>query len=876
MWSQFSRRIPVSNSDPYELERLAEELEAREVSGKSSCDDGLELPVYVPLSHDNEYLSAETFDVEKFLLSRVYTSLPELRTELKDYLSSLKEELVRLINDDYEDFISLSTDLHGEKSRLERIKAPLSTLRQRVVIARKSLQDVQDAVQVKLEARAKLRDEKVLLHLLLKISESLSRLESLLLLQSEDTPEHPGLLSTHLAGAAGHSSTVKMQGSRGKHLSRVAMEYMQLLYHISKAHAEKCTYVDAIQERVDRVRSTLTSDLDHLFSATLLSVTGSDHGKIQGIERSKAVSELTECLRVYDNLGLWRAAEEIIRRTIVQPFIRKTVFQDALAVPISPIVPHIPVPSTAHVPTNTHVPHTPYTPYTAPLSMHNSSNGFPSATSFLDGYDDPLSKLYNQILRFIERDLSHVIEIAERLSSKVSTRSVESSGDEFGDRGTDGFDLMANVIWPEFGQAIMNELSSVVFAAGKPDEFVRRHASTQAFIRALEYLAPSRDSVHAMRSHPVFVTFNRRWQLPVYFQLRWKEIIGGVEDSLNAAITQPESLTSDSGHSMFLTAQAEVVWASITSCWSADIFIPDLAPRFWKLTLQLLSRYKTWLDATLISIESSSKLPAADKSLVGLPQSRASTPQSVHEISSENSLTDDLHLKQFATVLVDINTMNVRVLTLWRERISAALPEPTVKDDTYVAPEDVLRQQLSRLGQVSSLLSSQVVLILSRRACDALLPVRSIPSQFRAMSSKRAPTEPSYFISQILRPVRAFFGVGIPNSAGERLREAFLDCVAREVFDSVCQRYIQYLTAMRKTEESLRRLKKGKKTTFGIFQSSSSTKDEDRDEERIAVQMMLDVDALGQDAQTLGRGLQDIESYVQLVQMVQTDFGDES
>ncbi|KAI6121729.1 oligomeric golgi complex component, COG2-domain-containing protein [Pisolithus sp. B1] len=161
MRSQLFRRIPVSNSDPYELERLAEELEAREVSGKSSCSDGLELPVYVPLSHDNEYLSAETFDVEKFLLSRVYTSLPELRTELKDYLSSLKEELVRLINDDYEDFISLSTDLRGEKSRLERIKAPLSNLRQRVLIARKSLQGIQDTVQVKLEARAKLRDEKV-------------------------------------------------------------------------------------------------------------------------------------------------------------------------------------------------------------------------------------------------------------------------------------------------------------------------------------------------------------------------------------------------------------------------------------------------------------------------------------------------------------------------------------------------------------------------------------------------------------------------------------------------------------------------------------------------------------------------------------------
>lgn len=38
---------------------------------------------------------------------------------------------------------------------------------------------------------------------------------------------------------------------------------------------------------------------------------------------------------------------------------------------------------------------------------------------------------------------------------------------------------------------------------------------------------------------------------------------------------------------MFLTPQAESVWAAISSCWSAEIFIPDLAHRFWKLTLQV-------------------------------------------------------------------------------------------------------------------------------------------------------------------------------------------------------------------------------------------------------------------------------------------------
>ena len=35
------------------------------------------------------------------------------------------------------------------------------------------------------------------------------------------------------------------------------------------------------------------------------------------------------------------------------------------------------------------------------------------------------------------------------------------------------FEIMANVIWEEIGQAIMNELDSIVFSAGRPDDFRR-------------------------------------------------------------------------------------------------------------------------------------------------------------------------------------------------------------------------------------------------------------------------------------------------------------------------------------------------------------------------------------------------------------------
>ena len=119
--------------DPFQLQRLADELPDDNDDGQTP-DSQHALPSYKPLSHHDPYLSAEAFDVELFLQSRSYTSLPDLRTELRDYLATLKEELVQLINDDYEAFISLSTDLRGEGTRLERLKWPLADLKSQTLV----------------------------------------------------------------------------------------------------------------------------------------------------------------------------------------------------------------------------------------------------------------------------------------------------------------------------------------------------------------------------------------------------------------------------------------------------------------------------------------------------------------------------------------------------------------------------------------------------------------------------------------------------------------------------------------------------------------------------------------------------------------------
>ncbi|KAI0645824.1 COG complex component [Trametes meyenii] len=904
------RSPDATSRDPFELDRLAEELAARESQHKLKQPNGADedelsaaehdLPPYTPLSHDDPHLSAETFDVEQFLLSRAYTSLPDLRTELRDYLAALKEELVRLINDDYEAFISLSTDLRGEGTRLEALQRPLTDLKAKVLESRHTLQEIQDETKQKLDRRAAIREEKAFLHLLLKISESITRLESLLLISSpEDEDKEPSnVVAMPLATRTDTDAEDRSRGNRAKHIARVAVEYTQLLYHVSRAHTEPCAFIDESQWRIDRIKSTLSSDLDHLFATTLGALVGGKEQsgrptKVSEIEKSKLYADVTECLRTYDVLGLWRDAEDVIRREVLREFIKKTIYPGALSAPRSPIVPHTPLPvsgrssSPAPPQTASLPPRTPYTPFTAFASKQNpfefTLRADASATSLasaaiLDETDDALAALYNAVLRFVDRDVRRVMEIAEAVCTKSGSRTRQAPGGAE-DGQAPGFEIMANVVWAEVGRALMDELGSVIFAAGKPDEFRKHHETTQAFIRALEFLAPSVESVEAMRKHIVFTAFERRWQLPIYFQLRWKEIVTKLEESL---VTTKLERNATKALAPFVTQQAAAVFDAVRASWSAEVFIPELSARFWRFTLQILSRYRTWLDKSLPPLEPPPKVAAAVAAerggSIASPTARASTPVPTEAASAESIAADEALLQQFATAVTDIKAMERQVKKLWMEELSAMLPDTVpAEGEQGVSPEDALKHALLSLTSLVPALLNQIVLILARRACDALLSMRSIPSQFRAMSSsKRMPTEPSYFVSLIFKHTKAFFAIQTVDGPGAALKDDCLRPVAQDVFELVTQRYIYFLSAMKKTEESLRRLKKGKKSAYSLFGSSSREDDGRADEEKIRTQMVLDVDAFGREAESLGVAVQENAAYRSLVEMARSSLTDDS
>jgi hypothetical protein len=119
---------------------------------------------------------------------------------------------------------------------------------------------------------------------------------------------------------------------------------------------------------------------------------------------------------------------------------------------------------------------TPYTPFTAFASKQDPFALKMLQVQLLDESLGPLALLYNQIIKFVERDLKKLVESAEAICVKSGSRKprilpLHGPLNTQEQEPRKGFDIMANVVWTEICQAIMDELGSIVFAAGKTDEF---------------------------------------------------------------------------------------------------------------------------------------------------------------------------------------------------------------------------------------------------------------------------------------------------------------------------------------------------------------------------------------------------------------------
>ncbi|KAL0869347.1 hypothetical protein ABMA27_007601 [Loxostege sticticalis] len=383
------------------------------------------------------------------------------------------------------------------------------------------------------------------------------------------------------------------------------------------------------------------------------------------------------------------------------------------------------------------------------------------------------------------------------------------------------FRFLVNCFWCEVESRIEVNLASI-FAPGNPQIFYQRYNESILFIRKCEERCSAQEIVKLMHDTAEYKSFQRRWNLPVYFQIRFQEIAGSYEATLQ---NSPTTVNNDG----FLLKETHSCWKAVQECWADGVYIEALAHKFWKLSLQLLSRYATWAEKYCTQ----------------------SSPPKLEPATLNKSLIENCFI-----IYVDIQTLLQR-LPLLLQYAESKIP---------VDNKDLLRQSLkpseNALKGTKEKIKQCIVTELFEYFNVQLKQVSDIPRLYRK-TNRSVPSKPCTYIDVVSRALDEFNG-----DATRRLDNAFLVEVYEALFNTMTVSYYKYvedvLTSVQKTEESLRRLKQIREKTSQQSSDNAGVTDGDK----IRLQLNVDVTSYGKMAEALHLNVNSVHKYTELYSMV--------
>ncbi|XP_064806395.1 conserved oligomeric Golgi complex subunit 2 isoform X1 [Oncorhynchus masou masou] len=452
-----------------------------------------------------------------------------------------------------------------------------------------------------------------------------------------------------------------------------------------------------------------------------------------------------------------------------------------------------------------------------------------------------LQIMYTKLLEFVPHHC--------RLLREVTGMAISSEKADI----VPGYDFLVNSVWPEIIKGIEERIPSL-FNAGNPDTFYERYTISMDFVRKFDRQCGSQASVRRLRAHASYQSFHNKWNLPVYFQLRYKEIAACLENAI------ADGLEAAPAGSCYHLLVSQVLWNSLVRCWAEKVYLPPLSHRFWKLTLQLISRYSKFLTEMLTKSPSTevSKDPVRP-----LPSSASSTSSrtSQDDGGSESGSPATLSTKQLVFIASDVDKLQDQIPEL-SKMIMQKLEVIGYKNVVIVG--EALEDSKASLSGCIPTLNSKMTQHLTERCFRFLKSASEVPRLYRR-TNKEVPFRASAYMDNALRPLHQLLSdskdMVKPSIAQDWLRVALNDCTHR-YFEAISD----VLSSVKKMEESLKRLKQARKTatTNTIGTTGGPT-----DDSKIRLQLALDVEYLGEQIQKMGLQPADITMFSTLNNLVQ-------
>lgn len=433
-----------------------------------------------------------------------------------------------------------------------------------------------------------------------------------------------------------------------------------------------------------------------------------------------------------------------------------------------------------------------------------------------------LEEDYVKIKRFIEDDCKFLLDIS----------SIENSGLHVSS-------FLGNSILKEVHSAIQKG-KPMVFSPGRPTLFLKNYKASLDFLAYLEGYCPSRSEVVKFRSEAAYIEFMKQWNVGVYFSLRFQEIAGALDSALSVA----GLITVDSDQRKpqdLILKQSASLLECLRSCWRDDVLVLSCSDKFLRLSLQLMSRFSSWLSAGLASRKAGN---------VG------ANPGFEWAISA---VPDDL-----VFVVHDLNRLGEEVCGDYLEHILELLKSCPTEVCDFVK-QSILQGGKSLKGLLPIVMSAIIETIVEKSVED-LRQLKGITATYR-MTNKPLPVRHSPYVSGVLRPLKEFLeGERAATCLTNETRNELLQSAALEITRRYNDLASELVSMSRRTESSLQKLRLGAQRRAG---ASSDVSDHNlSDTDKICMQLFLDIQEYARSLSLLGVDAATIPPYQSLWQCV--------
>lgn len=439
-----------------------------------------------------------------------------------------------------------------------------------------------------------------------------------------------------------------------------------------------------------------------------------------------------------------------------------------------------------------------------------------------------LDGIYNQVMMFLSTRCQTLLDLT------LGAASVAESN-------ASGYAFLERAILPEL-VSMLEERLPWVFNAGDPEFFQLRFSASLAFLERLERLCHNVSQVESLRAQPCYVHFMSKWNLAIYFQIRFQEIACQLE----AALTQPSQRSKGDE---FLLLCHEALWDALHRCWDEDVFLPPLSHRFWKLTLQLLARHRGWVQ------HYAAQLRLGEEATLG-PEAGDSEDGGSCDASID--LANPQGPVLFVMLHCDVQNVASKLGSLLADTVQPRLQQ------TGFTEFQLLKEGLDECSQLlvslGPSISARLVSDVTKACCVQLKMVPDIPRLYRR-TNREVPSKPSSYVQQILLPLATLKDLSSQNPS----LNWDLEWTA-SVLEEVTKQYMtvtkDVLVSVKKMEDSLKRLKRARDRT-PLPEGAAS------DDDKIRLQLYIDVEHFGIRMEELGTPKSKVPSYGALMEIVE-------